>query len=62
MTAGETGSPKQPPINVLIVDNDEPHAQVVAESLDRVGCHCRVATSGTEGAKMVEEETYTKQS
>jgi len=47
-----------PPIEVLIVDNDESHARVVAESLDRVGFCCQVATSGTQGAEMIEEGQY----
>jgi two-component system response regulator HydG len=40
---------------VLIVDNDEAHARVVAESLERVGYQCTVATSGTEGAQRIAE-------
>jgi two-component system, NtrC family, response regulator HydG len=47
-----------PPIEVLIVDNDEAHAEVVAESLDRVGFHCRVATSGSQGVKSIEDGTF----
>jgi len=47
-----------PPIEVLIIDNDEAHAQVVAESLDRVGFSCHVAASGTRGAEMIEEGEY----
>jgi two-component system response regulator HydG len=46
------------PARVLIVDNDESHAEVVAESLDRVGFACQVATSGTEGAQRIEEEEF----
>jgi len=47
-----------PPIQVLIVDNDQTHAEAVAESLDRAGFHCRVATSGNQGAQMIEEGDY----
>ena len=47
-----------PPVEVLIVDNDEAHAQVVAEGLERVGFSCRVATSGAEGARMIEEGQF----
>jgi len=47
-----------PPVEVLIVDNDESHAQVVAEGLERVGFSCRVATSGTEGAQMIEDGPF----
>ncbi len=46
------------PANVLVVDNDEAHAQVVAESLQRTGCNCRVATSGTQGAEMLQQHDY----
>jgi len=47
-----------PPIEVLVIDNDEAHAAVVAESLERVGCRCRVATSGAEGARVLEEDPF----
>jgi len=47
-----------PPAEVLIIDNDESHAQAVAESLDRVGFRCQVATSGTQGAEKIEEQSY----
>jgi two-component system, NtrC family, response regulator HydG len=46
------------PVRVLIVDNEEAHAQAVAESLERVGYACSVATSGTAGAKRIEEEEF----
>ncbi len=62
MTAskGKTESAKGngPPVDVLVIDNDEAHAEVVAESLDRVGFHCQVATSGTEGAELVEQKHF----
>ena len=45
-------------IRVLIVDNDQSHAETVAESLQRVGYECEVATSGTAGAAMIERETF----
>jgi len=46
------------PVRVLIVDNDAAHAAAVAESLQRVGYHCKVATSGTRGAAVLEDETF----
>ena len=46
------------PAQILIVDNDQAHAETVAESLDRVGFRCQVATSGAEGAKLVEEKDF----
>ena len=45
-------------IHVLIVDNDAAHAQTVAESLERVGYHCTVATSGTEGAQQIDSGSF----
>jgi two-component system response regulator HydG len=46
------------PVRVLIVDNDAPHAQAVAESLERVGYHCTVAISGPEGIKRIEQDAF----
>ncbi|MGE3819152.1 MAG: sigma-54-dependent transcriptional regulator [Isosphaeraceae bacterium] len=45
-------------IRVLVVDDDEPHAQAVAESLERVGYDCEVATSGRDALGLIEEQTY----
>jgi two-component system response regulator HydG len=45
-------------ITVLVVDDEEPHAEAVAESLDRVGYTCKVATTGAEGARLLEEESF----
>lgn len=47
-----------PPLEVLVIDNDQAHAEVVAEALERIRCHCRVATSGTEGARLLEESVF----
>jgi two-component system response regulator HydG len=47
-----------PAAEVLIVDNEQPHAEAVAESLERVGFHCCIATSGREGAGLVEEREF----
>ncbi len=54
----QNGSDEGPPIEVLIVDNDQAHAEVVAESLDRVGFHCQVADSGPRGAEMIEQSPF----
>ena len=45
-------------IRVLVVDDDEPHAEAVAESLERVGYECVVATSGREGLRLIEEQNF----
>ena len=45
-------------VRVLIVDNDPAHASAMAESLETVGHQCDVATSGSEGLRHVEQDTY----
>jgi two-component system response regulator HydG len=45
-------------IRVLVVDDDEPHAQAVAESLERVGYECVIATSGRDGLHLIEEQEF----
>jgi two-component system response regulator HydG len=47
-----------PPIRVLVVDNEPHHAQAVCESLQRVGYECTVATSGPEGVRRIEQDTF----
>ena len=46
------------PIRVLIIDDDEPHAQAVAESLERVDYDCTTAPSGEAGAKLIESDNF----
>src|SRR6202007_2344694 len=38
--------------------DDHFHAETVAESLERVGYDCALATSGAAGARQIEEETF----
>ncbi|TWU23178.1 DNA-binding transcriptional response regulator [Novipirellula galeiformis] len=45
-------------LRLLVVDNEAAHARAMTESLEKVGYHCEVATSGPEAAKLVERETY----
>src|SRR3954447_16230431 len=45
-------------IRVLVVDDDESHAEAVAESLERVGYECVVATSGREALRLIEEQPF----
>ncbi len=46
------------PVRVLIVDDEKFHAEAVAESLERVGYECQVATSGRAGARKIETENW----
>ena len=41
-------------VRVLIIDDEPDHAEVLAESLERVGYDCVQANSGAEGAKLIE--------
>ncbi|MFW6170038.1 MAG: sigma-54-dependent transcriptional regulator [Planctomycetota bacterium] len=54
----KTKSPSPLPIRVLIVDNDPAMTAAMAESLDRQGYVCVVATSGSEGAKHIERDSF----
>ena len=46
------------PIRVLIVDDDEGHAQAVAASLEPIGCDSTIATSGGRGVQLIESEMF----
>jgi two-component system response regulator HydG len=43
-------------LKLLIIDDEAPHAEAVAESLKRVGYQCITATSSASGARMIENE------
>ena len=58
MPVTKTTASTGPPIRVLIIDNDAPHAETMADSLSRVGYACTVATSGLAGAELVEKDTF----
>ena len=41
-------------LKLLIIDDEPRHAEVVAESLERVGYECVIATSSSQGAQLIE--------
>ncbi|MBY0522411.1 MAG: sigma 54-interacting transcriptional regulator [Gemmataceae bacterium] len=45
-------------LRVLVIDDEQFHAEAVAESLERVGYECVVATSGAAGAKKIGQEDF----
>ena len=45
-------------IRVLIIDDEEFHAEAVAETLTRLGYECVIATSGSAGAQKIEEQEF----
>src|SRR5262245_41737657 len=46
------------PLRVLVIDDEALHAEAVAESLQRVGYQCVVATSGLAGAKKIDQDEF----
>ena len=46
------------PVSTLIVDDDELHAEAVADALDRVGCECELASSGTAAVERIEADNW----
>jgi two-component system response regulator HydG len=45
-------------LRVLIIDDEESHAEAVAETLKRVGYDCVIATSGSAGAKKIAQDDF----
>jgi two-component system, NtrC family, response regulator HydG len=45
-------------LKVLVIDDEAFHAETVAESLERVGYECTVATSGTAGARLIAQDEF----
>ena len=45
-------------ISVLIVDDDDAHAQAVADSLRRINCDCTIANTGQRGIELIEGENF----
>jgi two-component system, NtrC family, response regulator HydG len=52
------GSDTTDQLRVLVIDDEEAHAEAVAETLQRVGYDCTIATSGVAGARHIEQEEY----
>ena len=45
-------------LKVLVIDDERSHAEAVAESLERVGYECVVATTGTDGARLIDSDEF----
>lgn len=54
----EASEPSSLPIRVLVVDDDESHAETVVEILTAVGYECVIASSGKKGIAMIEAEEF----
>jgi len=46
------------PVRVLIVDDDEGHAEALADGLETENCVCRIATAGKLGIELMAEATF----
>ena len=46
------------PMRVLIIDDDEAHAEALADGLEIENASCRIAHSGKEGVELMSEATY----
>jgi two-component system response regulator HydG len=46
------------PIRVLIVDDDQGHAEALADGLESENCACRIAHSGREGIELMSSATF----
>ena len=46
------------PLRVLVVDDDEAHAESLADFLSMDGCLTRIAGSGRQGVEAMEEEAF----
>lgn len=46
------------PVRVLVVDDDENHAEAVADSLSPLGYECQVAGSGEKGLALIEADEF----
>ncbi len=45
-------------IRVLVIDDDEAHAEAISDGLEIDGAACRLAHSGSEGVERMKEETF----
>jgi two-component system response regulator HydG len=45
-------------LRVLVIDDERLHAEAVAESLERVGYDCVIATTSGAGAKKIEDDSF----
>src|ERR1041384_331276 len=46
------------PLRVLVIDDDKALAETIAESLERRGHACTVATAGKAGAAKLDDDTF----
>src|SRR5689334_9058515 len=59
IAAEKAYEPAVAPVRVLIVDDDESHAQAVADSLERLARYeCTVANTGARGAALIESDAF----
>ena len=42
-------------LRVLVIDDNEAEAEAAVEALERIGCVCRMATSGRDGLELIRD-------
>jgi len=42
-------------LRVLVIDDNEAEAEAAAEALKRIGCRCRIVTSGSDGLEVIRD-------
>src|SRR5438132_11465073 len=54
----ESGPDTSDGLKVLVVDDNELHAEGTAEALQAIGYECVIATSGKAGARKIESDDF----
>ena len=49
---------KEAPGRVLVIDDDEDHAEALADGLEADGYECSIAGSGTAGIERMQSESF----
>jgi two-component system response regulator HydG len=51
-------SDHDPPLNILVIDDEESHAEVVAASLEKLGATCRVVYNSADAVKAINSYAF----
>ena len=55
MAESDTAHEEKLDLRVLVIDDNDAEAEAAAEALERIGCRCRIASSGEEGLEIIRE-------
>ncbi|MCL2624940.1 MAG: response regulator, partial [Planctomycetaceae bacterium] len=51
-------SEQEPPLNILVIDDEESHAEVVAMSLEKLAATCRVVYNRADAVKAINSYAF----